>query len=228
MSSESVRAPKADANKLVGRTIDVIAGAERTVYSVHEALVFTSSPFFEKAMAGEWKESSQRTIQLPDDEPSTVALYVHWLYYRTLPVFCDEPGLPGNAEYLDLVKAYVFGDKILDTTFQNAIIDAMIEKSGSKARDGASWYPVGEVLEYAYNNIAEPAPILELLVDMYVTTARRSWLYDWANPATIPQPFLLSLSSKLLHRRVASDERLEASKYYTDASDHDSAPPAEG
>ncbi|KAL2849389.1 hypothetical protein BJX68DRAFT_267241 [Aspergillus pseudodeflectus] len=178
-------------------------------------------------MAGEWKESSQRTIQLPDDEPSIVALYIHWLYHRTLPVFCDEPGLPGNAEYLDLVKAYVFGDKILDTTFQNTVIDAMIEKSRSKARDGASWYPVGEVIEYAYHNMHEPAPILELLVDMYVTTARRSWLYDWADPATIPQRFLLSLCAELLDRRGLSEEPLEAGKYYRHASDHKPIPPAE-
>jgi hypothetical protein len=178
-------------------------------------------------MAGEWKESSQRTIQLPEDEPSVVALYVHWLYYRTLPVFCDEPGLPGNTEYLDLVKGYVFGDKILDKRFQNAIIDAMVEKSRSRAQDGDRWYPVGDVIEYAYNNLAEPAPILELLLDMYVAAASRPWLYDWADPTTIPQPFLLGLSAKLLDRRGPSEERVEAAKYYRLASDHTFIPPTE-
>ncbi|KAL3443961.1 hypothetical protein BJX65DRAFT_284423 [Aspergillus insuetus] len=227
MAPDNIRAQRTDLNKLRGRTIDIEVGGEHITYSVHEGLVCASSPFFEKAMAGEWKESSRRTIQLPEDEPSVVALYVHWLYYRTLPVFCDEPGLPGNTEYLDLVKAYVFGDKILDTRFQNSIIDAMVAKSRSRAQDGDQWYPVGEVIEYAYHNLDEPAPILELLVDMYVTTASREWLYEWADPTTIPQPFLLSLSAKLLDRWGPSKERVDAGKYYRLASDHTSIPPAE-
>lgn len=129
--------------RLRGRTVDIVVGAEKEVFSVHEALVGASSSFFDKAMASDWKESQQRTIHLPDDESEIFALYVHWLYYGTLPVFCDEPGLPGNSEYLNLIKTYVLGDKILDCKFQDAAIDAIVEKCLSKAQDGASWFPVG-------------------------------------------------------------------------------------
>lgn len=73
---------------------------------------------------------------MPDDEPDIFALYVHWLYCGTLPVFCDEPGPPSRAEYLDLVKVYILGDKIVDFRFQNAAIDAILEKTQSVAQDG--------------------------------------------------------------------------------------------
>ncbi|PYI15781.1 hypothetical protein BO86DRAFT_415703 [Aspergillus japonicus CBS 114.51] len=200
MAPKSIRVPKDYVNKSQGRAIEIVVGDEQKVYGVHEGLIRSSSPFFDKAMAGEWTE--------------IVALYIHWLYYSTLPVFCDEPGLFGNSEYLDLVKAYVLGDKILDIRFQDTVIDAIVEKCHSIARDGLRWYPVGEVLEYAYHNLAASAPILELFVDIYVAQASSSWLHDWADPTTIPQPLLLRLASKLLNQRDTSEEPLEASKYH--------------
>jgi hypothetical protein len=197
-----------------------VVGDEEVIFSVHEVLVRASSSFFDKTMAGGWKESVQRTIKLPDDEPKILALYTHWLYYGTLPVFCDEPGLPGNSEYLDLVKAYVLGDKLLDTLFQDTAIDAIVEKSHSNAQDGKRWYPVGEVIEYAYSNTTESALIRELLVDMYVYHGYSSWLHDWADSASIPQPFLLRLASKLLDQRGDSGKPIEAYRYHSHGNNH--------
>jgi hypothetical protein len=198
-----------------------MAGSEEQIFSVHEGIIRASSSFFDKAVAGEWKESVQRTINLPDDEPKILKLYIHWLYYGTLPVFCDEPGLLGNSEYLDLVKAYVLADKLLDTRFQDTAIDAIIEKSCSNAKDGARWYPVGEVIEYAYRNTTESAPVRELLVDMYAKHGHSEWLHDWADSASVPRPFLLRLASKLLDRQGDSAKPLEAYKYHSHGNNHD-------
>ncbi|RAK77502.1 BTB/POZ domain-containing protein [Aspergillus fijiensis CBS 313.89] len=215
MASKSVRVPKDSVNKFQGRTIEIVVGDEQKIYNVHEGLVRASSPFFEKALAGEWKESAQRTIQLRDDEPEIVALYIHWLYCGKLAVCCGEPGRIPNSEYLDLVKAYVLGDKILDTLFQDAIVDAIVESRRSTGQDETSSYPFGEALEYAYNRLAETAPILELFVDMYVSDAHSSWLHKIADSTTVPQPFLLRLASKLLDRCDASWDPLKACNYHT-------------
>jgi hypothetical protein len=201
-----------------------VVGAQQEVFSVHERLVRASSSFFDKAMAGDWKESQQRTIHLPDDEPEIFALYVHWLYYGTLPVFCDESGLPGNSEYLNLVKAYVLGDKILDSRYQDAAIDAIVEKCQSKAQDGANWFPVGEVIRYAFDNTNESAPIRELLVDMYAIHGYRAWLEDWAEPASLPQPFLFKLASTLLDWRHGAKLTFQPSRYHAHRSDEGNSP----
>ncbi|XHF97178.1 hypothetical protein AWENTII_000779 [Aspergillus wentii] len=202
----------------MGRSVDVVVGNQQEPFSVHENLVRTSSRFFDKAMAGKWRESLQRTVKLPDEEPNIFTLYLHWLYYGALPVYCDKPGLAGNSEYLELAKAYVLGDKLLDSKFQDTVIDAIIEKSLSKAKDGASWYPVGEVIEYVYCNTHESAPIRELLVDMYVYYGYSDWLRDYNEPENVPQPFLLKLASKLLDRRVKSGVSLEAERYHSHGS----------
>jgi hypothetical protein len=86
------------------------------------------------------------TVRLPDDEPGIFSLYVHWLYWGTLPVICDKTGTPADSEHLDLVKAYVLGDKILDSTFQNTIIDAIGEKSQSQAQEYTRPLPKSKML----------------------------------------------------------------------------------
>ncbi|PYI25302.1 hypothetical protein BP00DRAFT_452242 [Aspergillus indologenus CBS 114.80] len=214
MAPKSIRVPKDHVTRFQGRAIEIVVGDEQKVFGVHEGLVRSSSPFFNRALAGEWKESVQRTVPLPDDEPEIAALYIHWLYTGKLAVSCGEPGRIKHAEYLDLVKAYVFGNKILDTRFQNAIIDALVE-SRSEWQGENSTYPVGEVLEYAYDHLPGTAPILELFVDMYVRDAHSSWLRKWANPDMVPQPFLLKLASKLLDRCDASWDSLKACNYYS-------------
>ncbi|KAL3468862.1 hypothetical protein BJX99DRAFT_268968 [Aspergillus californicus] len=199
MAPKLIRTQKESGEKLKGRSIEIVVGDEQEVFSVHEALVRSSSVFFDKAMAGSWKESTQRLVHLPKHDPKIFALYIHWLYCDTMPVFCDEPGPPANLEYLQLVMAYVLGDKLLDIAFQNAAIDAIIEKSLSKASDGARWFPVGEVVEYAYDNTTDSAPIRELRICTLRTGG----------------PFLLRLASKLLDKEEFDDESFTPSTYHS-------------
>ncbi|PLB48318.1 hypothetical protein P170DRAFT_448051 [Aspergillus steynii IBT 23096] len=227
MASKSTRVGKKNVNKFQGRTIDIVVGVERKVYSVHEQLIRASSVFFDKVMAGEWTESRQRTVQLPDDDPEIFALYVHWLYCGTLPVFCDEPDPAKNDEYMGLIKAYVLGDKLLDAEFHNAVIDAIVEESRSEAQDKHLWFPGEKVIEYAYENTTERAPIRRLLVDMWAIYAKSSWLDDPEESAYLPHTFLLGLLSKRLDSNFDANESIEACNYHTHKHSHDNLSPPE-
>lgn len=204
--------------RLGDRAVAIVVGEEKRIFDVHEDLIRASSAFFDRAMAGPWKEAQDRTVSLPDDDPEIFALYVHWLYYGTLPVCCDEPGLPGNAEYLALVKAYILGDKILDYSFQNAAIEAMVEKSHSTAQDGKRWYPVGEVIEFAYDHTNPSDLLRELLVDMYASYGKSGWLDEWGEQENVPQSFLLKLASRLLDTCGCTHEPLDACNYQSHGS----------
>ena len=188
-------------------------GSEQVIYSVHESLVRASSPFFDKAMAGEWKESAQRTVQLPDVDVEIFALYAHWLYCGTLPVIGERRDWTGTMEYLHLAKAYVLGDRLLDTKFQNAVIDAIVEKSQTAARGGTD-RPCLDVIRYTYQSTAESATIRDLLVDVYICHGTSTWLSSWPDPSPIPEPFLLKLASKLLDGQKVS---ITTHKYYSQA-----------
>lgn len=52
-------------------------------FTVHEDLICSRSEFFKNAMNGSWRESDERMIPLPEDEPGTFALYLSLLYVST-------------------------------------------------------------------------------------------------------------------------------------------------
>jgi hypothetical protein len=60
-------------------SIRVLVGAEESgmkEFTVHEDLICPRSQFFRKAMSGPWKESEERKVDLPEDEPGVFALYL--------------------------------------------------------------------------------------------------------------------------------------------------------
>ena len=170
-------------------------------FSVHENVICSSSEFFKKAMSGEWKESNERSIRLENDKPEVFQIYMHWLYHCHLPVRIDDPGLAGNAEYVQLANAYILGDILQDVDFKDAVIDAMIDKSSSNALDGHHWFPVGPVIREIYDNTLESSKARRLLVDLYTHHGDGAWLYNWAAQEDLPKGFLLDLAIALLDKR---------------------------
>ena len=193
-----------------GKPLNIQVGEVREPFFVHEPLIRASSAFFDKAMAKEWIESKQHTIVLPEDSPKIFALYVHWIYTGKMPVGRDEPGQKSTLEYMELVDSYVLGDKILDTNFQNSVMDAIIEKSCIEANDGYLWYPNASVIKHAYEKTTSSASIRKLLVDMYV----KGGISEWLNSTTCPKEFLFSVASELLRNKKTADEPLNSIEYH--------------
>jgi hypothetical protein len=99
-------------------------------FHVHEYVLTDSSPFFASAMKPQWATArpDPRTIDLPDDDPAAFSLYMSWLYTRKLPVLTSSTDTPGDVDesYHTLAYAYVLGERLLDTGFKNAIVDAYV------------------------------------------------------------------------------------------------------
>ena len=88
----------------------------------------TSSAFFRKVLKPEWTalREDRKPIELtdPEDDPETFTIYVHWLYYKSLPASVS--GKPSSGQMARLVDAYLLGEKLMDVSFKNAIIAAII------------------------------------------------------------------------------------------------------
>lgn len=181
--------------------MDVIVGAEEVCFTVSENLLCASSEFFQKAMSKNWNGSTTRQVRLKFIEPDTFHIYVNWLYCKTLPVRIDSPGALGNAEYLELAKAYALGDLVLNERFKNAVINAFTEKQSSVATDGRYWGPVGPVIRHIYENSGANSKARTLLVDMYTMCGMGDWIEKWAVPEDLPWEFLRDLAVALLNRR---------------------------
>lgn len=170
-------------------------------YTVHKNLICEHSQFFKTATKQEWLEESQEPIHLPEDDPDVFQVYLHWLYTNTLPTRINTSGWIGNAEYIQLAKAYVLGDKLQDGDFQDVVIDMIVDKCKWQSIDGGKWYPAGEIVQKIYDNTLSNSKARCLLVDIYVSHGSGSWLYDYSKPHDIPKEFIYDLTVSFLDKR---------------------------
>lgn len=151
-------------------------------------------------MSSDWKESRERSVALKDDDPDTFEVYLHWLYFGTVPTRDDESS---DTEYLQLAKAYVLGDKLGDGNFKDVITDAMIHKSrfltvSAGKSVGTRFFPGGIVIRHIYDNTPKSSEARHLLVYLYAENGNGQWLND---PALFPKEFLMDLAVALFGRQ---------------------------
>ena len=165
---------------------------------------------------------------MESDDPSLFAMYVHWLYHGTIAVLHSDSADPkaagaiSCAEYQMLVDAYILGDKILDSGFRNATMDAIVEKSTLKAQNGLRYSPPLDTIQHTYKHTLPSAPIRSLLVDMFVLHGGSAWLRKPGqtsdDDSPLPASFLIEVTSKLFDERGASSwsqrPPIDSSKYH--------------
>ncbi|KAK0257083.1 hypothetical protein LTS09_007988 [Friedmanniomyces endolithicus] len=110
---------------------DVGSGDAKQSFYVHGEWLTTYSEFFAAAMRKEWKEGQERVVPLPEDEPEIFKILASFLYTGIINSVKadDRDGDEGkDREYQRLMFAWFLGNKLLCIAFQNAVIDALIEK----------------------------------------------------------------------------------------------------
>ncbi|KAG5747241.1 hypothetical protein H9Q69_002482 [Fusarium xylarioides] len=71
-------------------------------FKTHRAVVCTQSPFFDKAMSGNFMESKSRSVELPEDDPDVVERFLEFLYTGTYTDGVNFTwGKPSKAALLD-------------------------------------------------------------------------------------------------------------------------------
>lgn len=75
--------------------------------------------FFKAALKTEWDSSRKlpKVIDLAEDNPRAVHIYLQWLYTKSLP---------GTIDMLDLAKTFVFGEKIMDNKYKNQVVQKIM------------------------------------------------------------------------------------------------------
>ncbi|KAF2496919.1 hypothetical protein BU16DRAFT_507616 [Lophium mytilinum] len=199
-------------------SITVRVGSPPTDFSVHETLVCSRSPFFANAMNGAWAEAESRIVPLPDDAPSTFALYRTWLYTGLLASKSDS----SSDEWELLACAYVLGEKLQDSDFKDTVIDAMIENPSTTTADGPSSPETTDaeateleemeffkrnpaVLIYIYENTPPSAPVRRLLVDHYRAAGKPDWI-SAEKRELLPDDFLYALSFQFMTLKAREEE----------------------
>lgn len=107
-------------------------------FDVHEELLKKHSEFFRSALKKEWREGHSQSIALDDeaDDPEIFAIFYHFLY--TGQIFSSKSGdsedTNWDEEWDRLADAFLLGDKLLSTSFKDAVTDAIIAKLAASDR----------------------------------------------------------------------------------------------
>jgi hypothetical protein len=110
-------------------------------------------------------------MRIANADQSLVDIFVNWMYTEKLPQ-SGEQWLNADAEedenvkagpgddQLALVKAYVFGDRILSPVFHRAVRNVLIHT----LTDDLAYY---KAVIYAFANLSTEDPVLNLMVDKH-------------------------------------------------------------
>ena len=120
-------------NPIIQLVVPSSAG-ETTCLNVHRGVLCKSSAFFKNAIKLEWATQEENVVNLPEDSANTVVGCIKWLYYDKIAIELYEAGddkLEKKAEEAEkvfclLAEAYVFGEKIIDAKYKNAVIETIV------------------------------------------------------------------------------------------------------
>lgn len=188
---------------------------------VHKDLICKSSAFFRSALSHGWKESKEQTVRLVEEDPEIFELYIHWLYRGMIAAFSARPDDFGMAQYLQMARAYVLGDKLQDDDFCDAAIDVFMEGCQQ-----AAW-GIGcdteicrdEVITNIYDNTPESSKLRQMVVDVHTYHGSGGWL-----PEHVAQAFVHSVASKLLSITQGDMEREDPTYTYNNCKYHKHGP----
>ena len=153
-------------------------GPDKVVFHVHEHLLFDASPVFKAAFSGHFKEASERSMSLPEDDKDSVDRMIQWLYTKefhlTIPVF---EGTSAEC-YLQLAKLNTLAEKYDIYLLKNGIVDKLFDlQNSSKVQKTKFLSPPIPAIKHVYDNTTERSSFRKLIVAWHAYHIGFEW-YD--------------------------------------------------
>lgn len=140
------------------------------------------STYFKAALKGGFEEAREKWVTLKDADPSAFELFVLWLYKGRL-FKLDKFGEVNMV----VVKAWVLGDRLGASSFQDCIMKALLAKSR-----GQGLLVKTETIRYIYDNTTAASPLRRATVDTVV------YVYEEIDPCSKSWKSLLSEGGDLV------------------------------
>lgn len=151
------------------------------MFHVHSALLCNNSEYFTAALPRDWKDSEEKPFSLDDDSVRAFELWISYLYtgsvlakiqqtWKADANISSKQKSANNRNTINLVDAYMLGDKLGDLDFMDLMIDQLIRFSID-----ADSYPSNLASKIA-RGTTEDSLLRRLLVDMIMFTGHENWL----------------------------------------------------
>lgn len=165
--------PTADTSRWADvATVSLIVGETQTAFHVHEADLFEASPFFKAAFTSDFRESSERTMTLPEDDENTFELFVDWLYHRHYEI-PSHPKPPEKDVFMQPVKFFVLADKYDVRSLKNLIVSKIFLAFKQNLA-----VPRLSTISYAYKHTSQSSTIRKMLTDNMTRVTDLTWFQE--------------------------------------------------
>ncbi len=154
--------------------VSLYVGNDRKVFYIHRNLLCNASPVFKAALAGTFRESSDLSMDLPDEDVGSLNRLVQWLYTKRYEVdnYDSEENL--RARYWQLARLNALADKYDIVTLRNDIVDKFFAIfSPRKAAHLPN--PSKDLVEYVYTNSSKCCALRDLLAAVYCWKVPYHW-----------------------------------------------------
>lgn len=188
-------------------------GPKKTRFDVHKRQLCETSPFFEAAFNGNFREKAG-TMNLVEDDVQAFEHFVRWVYERDMDIL-----LEGDKDHLlarmrELIEVYVLADKYDIPALKNHIIQILFDavKHGSDKKLHGLRLPLLEDVQYIYANTARGSTLRKFVIACFTWFVQFEWyltapVSDWLgnNPeiaADLAIQFAFRLASGLVLREA--------------------------
>ncbi|KAK4690266.1 hypothetical protein P7C71_g6484, partial [Lecanoromycetidae sp. Uapishka_2] len=158
--------------------VTLFVGEERHVFYVHLKLLCAASPVFKAAFSGNFKESKDHAMDLPDDDRGTIDRMIQWLYSRDYDLPGAKPGPPCNECYKALVMLNILADKYGITELSKQSTKKLFKMFKNYKNP-----PTMALTKEIYNNTTQSSPLRKLITDWFSWGIDLSWLTRDGNKA---------------------------------------------
>ena len=159
-------------------------------------LFYAKTLVLSAALKEQWAEGQEREVKLPEEELETVTTYFQWLYGDT--VATKVANEDKQDAYVYLAKLYGLGERLLDSKFQNRIVDAFLVNS-RELMNGERYSPIGKAVNIIYENTPKSSPARQLMVEYWYCQGGSKWVEE--SKVQLHHEFMEDMLSVLLSGR---------------------------
>lgn len=177
-------------------TVTLLVGKSEKPFYIHLNLLCDASSFFRAAFTGDFKESSEEMMKLPEDDESIFSLFIDWLYhqrYEMLPEQDhddsdddDDNADDDNVEYEgcegdrfhQAFQLFVLAEKYDVSNLKSLIIERLFAEGSV-----CIWSPSDASIAYLYAHTTRSSGIRRLVADWCAWRLHPRWFERRRNQA---------------------------------------------
>ncbi|MCJ1464038.1 hypothetical protein MMC07_002648 [Pseudocyphellaria aurata] len=150
-------------------------GTPAVAFHVEMKVLCNVSPVLKAAFTGGYKESQNKTMDLPEEEMIGFDRFLRWAYLGSYPLAHVEADNTAEVRIMELARLYVLADRFDVVLLKHDIIDRMFEIGNRSSEETG---PSHQVIRYVFNNSTRLSLFRKLLVAWHLKRRNYGYSHD--------------------------------------------------